>query len=240
MAFPPAFTNAWDNTAPVDTQAANLLGQNIRSLKTDIQQRHALLSGTLANQPTNMDATFGGVGYGALYFAIDTAQVFQWNGAAWVEVTGAVFPGGKASNAVPVVTSLANVDGISVTVPANALVIGSILNAHIQVYGGNTTGNNAVCGIQLFFGATFIDTFAVTGNSTKWEFDMVVLVTGAATQKVSVTANRREAGAPATFNAVSSQVFVNATEAINNTIKIKTFTNDPTLSTHNFITATWR
>lgn len=83
MAFPPAFTNVWDNTFPPDTQQANQLGLDLRNFRTDVQQRHALLSGTLANQPTNLEAGFGGVGYGTPFFATDNGQVYQWNGATW-------------------------------------------------------------------------------------------------------------------------------------------------------------
>jgi hypothetical protein len=81
------FTNLWDTTQPPDTQLANLLGQDIRSLKLDIQQRMGAQSGTLAArwnplldvQPANWT--------GVLYFATDTNQVFQWSGAAWVDIT---------------------------------------------------------------------------------------------------------------------------------------------------------
>jgi len=52
----------------------------------------SLLSGTFANRPTPeiVNATWGGAGYGLLYFSIDTKQVFQWNGVAWVDVTTSV------------------------------------------------------------------------------------------------------------------------------------------------------
>lgn len=81
------FSNFWDTTQPPDTQLANLLGQDIRSLKLDIQQRMGAQSGTLAarwnpaldTQPANWT--------GVLYFTTDTSQVFQWSGAAWVDVT---------------------------------------------------------------------------------------------------------------------------------------------------------
>lgn len=81
------FTDVWDVTTPADSQLANLLGQDIRNLKLDIQQRMGAMSGTLATrwnpatdaQPTNWT--------GVLYFTTDTNQVFQWNGAAWVDVT---------------------------------------------------------------------------------------------------------------------------------------------------------
>lgn len=86
MPFPPTFDRAWDETFPPDTQLANLLGQDIRNFKTDIRERLSLLSGTFANRPANMDAIYGGSGFGILYFATDTQQLFQWNGAAWVQI----------------------------------------------------------------------------------------------------------------------------------------------------------
>jgi hypothetical protein len=92
MPFPPTFTNVWDTTYPPDTQLANLLGQDLRNLRTDIMQRLSLLSGTLANRPTPeiVNATWGGAGFGLLYFSTDTKQIFQWNGAAWVDVTSSI------------------------------------------------------------------------------------------------------------------------------------------------------
>lgn len=93
MPFPPAFDNIWDITQPPDTQAANLLGQDIRNLKDDIMQRMSLLSGTLANRPTpeTVSAVWGGSGFGILYFSTDTQQTFQWTGVGgWVDVTGSV------------------------------------------------------------------------------------------------------------------------------------------------------
>src|SRR5271156_3253975 len=89
MEFPPVFTNVWDTTFPPDTQLANLLGQDLRNFRTDVMQRMSLLSGTLANIPTPeiVNASWGGVGYGLLFFATDTGQIFQWSGAAWGDIT---------------------------------------------------------------------------------------------------------------------------------------------------------
>lgn len=89
MPFPPTFTNVWDTTFPPDTQLANLLGQDLRNLRVDVMQRLSLLSGTLANRPTpeTVNATWGGAGFGLLYFSTDTSQIFQWGGAAWVDIT---------------------------------------------------------------------------------------------------------------------------------------------------------
>lgn len=90
--FPPNFTDVWDVTQPPDTQLANLLGQDIRNLKLDIMQRLSLLSGLYANLPTpeTVNASWGGAGYGLLYFATDTNQILQWNGTSWVDVTASI------------------------------------------------------------------------------------------------------------------------------------------------------
>jgi hypothetical protein len=110
MPFPPTFTNAWDTTFPPDTQLANLLGQDLRNVRTDVMQRLSLLSGTLANRPTpeTVNASWGGSGYGLTYFATDTLQLFQWNGAAWIQLTqsiptlGGVFISPTGALTVPV------------------------------------------------------------------------------------------------------------------------------------------
>ena len=90
MSTPPS--SLYDVTQPLDTSAANLLGADIRAAELNIQQRMACISGTLANrwnpgadaQPTNWA--------GLLYFATDTKQLFQWSGAAWVEITNTFLP----------------------------------------------------------------------------------------------------------------------------------------------------
>lgn len=88
MPFPPSFTNNWDQTFPLDTELANLIGANLRQLRVDVMQRMSLLSGTLANRPTPeiVNATWGGAGFGLIYFATDTQQIFQWNGAVWNQI----------------------------------------------------------------------------------------------------------------------------------------------------------
>jgi hypothetical protein len=94
MPFPPSFDHAWDITQPPDTQLANLLGQDIRNLKDDVMQRFSLMSGLAANKPTpeTVNATWGGVGYGILFFETDTGKIWQWSGAgpAWVDISGSI------------------------------------------------------------------------------------------------------------------------------------------------------
>lgn len=81
------YTNAWDETQPPDTQYAKLLGQDLRSLKTDIRERLSLLSGHLSDRPTPEASFTASPTGGLLFFATDTGQAFNWNGSAWIEVT---------------------------------------------------------------------------------------------------------------------------------------------------------
>jgi len=146
MPFPPTFTNVWDITQPFDTELANLLGQNIRDLKDDIMQRMSLLSGVLANRPTpeTVDATWGGSGFGILFFATDTGQVFQWNGAAWVSISVA---SAKFSDLV-VHTSInpttGTIIGSSLTIPANTMQVGSIIEVSARMSWGPDTGATTI------------------------------------------------------------------------------------------------
>lgn len=89
--------NVYDVTQPPDTQLANLLGLDLRNLALNVQQRMGLISGTFANmwnpgadaQPLNWT--------GLLYFATDTGQIFQWSGAAWVNITASfIVPSGAS------------------------------------------------------------------------------------------------------------------------------------------------
>lgn len=137
MAFPPAFDRVWDETFPPDTQAANLLGQDIRNTKIDLRQRISLISGTLANRPTP-DASWGGANFGMIYLATDTSQLFQWSGAAWVDITSslAVPTGGTGAERV--------VSSGTINVAANGntdlLAAGSVLAGfyRVNLYGVTT------------------------------------------------------------------------------------------------------
>jgi hypothetical protein len=141
MPFPPAFTDAWDITQPPDTQQANLLGQDLRNLKLDIMQRMSLLSGTTANMPTpeTVNATWGGAGYGLIFLATDTGIIWQWNGALWVNISSSFSsPLKLADTSINAFTNPnANQIGNTVTIPANTLAIGSVVNFRARIY---TTG----------------------------------------------------------------------------------------------------
>jgi hypothetical protein len=126
MAFPPAFTNVWDTTFPPDTQLANLLGQDLRNLRVDVMQRMSLLSGTLANRPTPeiVNATWGGAGFGLLFFATDTNQIFQWSGAAWTDVSSSFTRSqllNSQANLAPVVGNNTDQTVFTYNLPANTV-----------------------------------------------------------------------------------------------------------------------
>lgn len=159
MPFPPVFTNVWDTTFPPDTQAANLLGQDLRNVRTDVMQRLSLLSGTLANRPTpeTVNATWGGAGFGLLYFATDTAQIFQWNGAVWVNITTtfATTPPLFKSGAAIVHSGDLALDTIyTANVPANLLGTNGVLKGYLRFDTGSNVGSVFVAinfgGVQFF------------------------------------------------------------------------------------------
>jgi hypothetical protein len=158
MAYPPTFDHPWDITAPADTQLANLLGQDIRNLKDDVMQRFTSLAGTIANRPApeTVNATWGGSGYGLLYFSTDENKVYQWNGAAWIDVSGKIglsriptvggivlLPTGAITIPVwkaPYACTATFVhgcsgasDGSGITVNAGKLFIGDFLAANLSV-----------------------------------------------------------------------------------------------------------
>lgn len=106
------FAHVWDITQPPDTQPANLLGQDDRDIKQDTMERIAAISGLLADRPT-WEVTSPSVNWiGVLYFTTDTAQVFRWGGAAWVDVTGTV-----GSGSLPTIGGAILLPTSSLTIP---------------------------------------------------------------------------------------------------------------------------
>lgn len=82
-----AYAQPWNETFPPDTQAANLLGDDIRDFKVAIRERvQSFAAGTLGTRPTPE-----AVWIGVMYFATDTGQVFRWNGATWDDITSDFF-----------------------------------------------------------------------------------------------------------------------------------------------------
>lgn len=171
MAFPPNFTNSWDTTFPPDTELANLIGANLRQLRTDVMQRISLLSGTFVNRPTpeTINASWGGAGYGLLYFSTDTNQIFQWNGAVWNDVTSNIGGGGRFGfigvNIIPV--TVANTVAFTVMqtmlIPANTLTAGQTYYVDLS----GTMGANGAPSLvyQLFIDGVLLSSVTPTAGS---------------------------------------------------------------------------
>jgi len=160
MPFPPTFTDVWDTTQPPDTQPANQLGLDIRNLKTDIMQRMSLLSGLLSNRPTpeTVNATWGGSGYGLIYIATDTNQIYQWNGSAWVTIaSGLVIKNFIDSTLHTPVSGVLS----TVTIPGGTIGVGSIIEVIGSISHGTGPGNVDALTIGVFTNIVRV----VTGTS---------------------------------------------------------------------------
>lgn len=168
MAFPPVFNNVWDTTQPPDTQLANLLGLDIRNLKTDIMQRMSTLSGTLANRPTpeTVNAVWGGSGFGLIYLSTDTNQIFQWNGTNWVVIS----VGSGSQKFLDLVSHNLTINsagfqfGSTVTIPAGTLLAGSLVNVFVSFLFNYFSGAQPL--VSLLVGSQQMFTFPV-GNTTQ-------------------------------------------------------------------------
>lgn len=179
MPFPPTFTDTWDHTTPPDTQLANLLGQDIRNLKLDIEQRMSLQAGLLSNRPTpeTVNATWGGTGFGVIYIATDTNQTFQWNGSSWIDISQSVGPYkfyGYNFTPVTVANTVTNTALQAITIPAGALLVGRTF--YFDIDGTLNLGTNSVDLVSLSFqlGSTVIsgssDTIGLVyaGSNVPW------------------------------------------------------------------------
>lgn len=128
-----AFTNVYDATLPADTSLANALGDVIRKFKGDIAERlEAAGGGPIANRETP-EALFGNANTGILFLATDEGITYQWDGTAWNTVgVSKVF---SNTTAVTIVNPSVETDGLLISLPANILQIGSLVEmvAHISM-----------------------------------------------------------------------------------------------------------
>jgi hypothetical protein len=132
-----AFTNVFDNTQPPDTQAANLLGQDIRNFKVDIQQRVAAMSGLDANKPTfNLDAQ-PTAWNGCLYFATDTGKIYQFGGGTtWTDITSRFYQSSAFQSQVSLI-------------PGGLLNVGSRVNIMTAIQGSSGPLTVTIGGVAL-------------------------------------------------------------------------------------------
>ena len=89
-----AYTDVWDVTAPLDSQAASQGAADFRATKLDVMQRVASFgAGLLAARPTPETTGATADWTGVMYWATDTQQTFRWNGSSWDDITSSLFPG---------------------------------------------------------------------------------------------------------------------------------------------------
>lgn len=155
------FTNLWDQTFPLDSQLANLLGADCRQLRVDTQQRMAAISGLDAAKPAfgadAQPASWNGI----LFFATDTGKIYQFNNPAWTDVTASFTKGNTIYKNSTVVnhTGTTTLDTIY-TAPIPILTTTSILRISFA-WQVNVQGAGSTSMIGSIAGAAF----AVTINS---------------------------------------------------------------------------
>jgi hypothetical protein len=131
-------------------------------------QRMSLLSGVFANRPTPeiVNAIWGGVGYGLIYLSTDTSQIFQWNGAAWVDITVAIIgirpTVAFKDNTLHVHTGTATEDVVhTIPVAANSMGVGGVVRCTFSLNFGVFSASPV---IRIRFGGTLLVTYIVPGT----------------------------------------------------------------------------
>jgi hypothetical protein len=131
-----AYTDVWDVTQPLDTQAANQGAADFRATKLDVMQRIASFgAGLIANRPTPESTSASANWTGVMYWATDTQQCFMWSGTAWVNISASLPPTSAPFYSDLTVLSytgplseLMDYDGNSISIPIGILSVGSIIN----------------------------------------------------------------------------------------------------------------
>lgn len=149
-----AFIRAWDKTFPPDTQQANLLGQDIRRDKEDTAERIRAFGGGVIGSRETPEADFGNANIGALFFAEDEGKLYRWNGTTWnrILIQRNFADAGPATKA----TTGAEQDMLTVTIPANTLAVGDILEVSYAVIDPANDGG-APRQLLSFNGATVLN-----------------------------------------------------------------------------------
>jgi hypothetical protein len=173
-----AFTNIYDDTFPADTELANLIGQNLRQVRLDVQQRMAAISGLDAAKPAFASDAQPNNWNGVLFFATDSLKVYQFNNPAWTQVFSFSSPNTNVNNqTASYIAALSDANNIvtmnvatanTFTIPANATVnfpVGTAIVV-IQLGVGQVTLTAAV-------GVTF-DTSSST--TTRAQYSVTTLI----------------------------------------------------------------
>lgn len=152
------FSNTWDVTQPPDTQPANQGALDFRNLKTDVMQRMGAVCGLKSNIPA-IEAGFGSTNLGYQYFASDEGKTYQWNGSAFILV-GCNHVFSDESNAVVSLTSGNEMVINQVTIPANYVVSGMLIDVFSGMITAGQTGNVTY---RIYFGSTVLVSYTTTG-----------------------------------------------------------------------------
>lgn len=190
-----AYAHVYDISAPLDTSAANLIGQDIRFLTQDIMQRVASFgAGLLAARPTPETTSATADWTGVMYWATDTQQVFRWSGAAWVDISASIpnvaSPAYFFSSGAAIVAPVDTVENTiySGVVPANLLgaakgfkysfnfttALGGTVTVRVK-FGGSIIGSAVIVTSSLFFmEGTVLNITAGTQSDQSIRFDFNV------------------------------------------------------------------
>lgn len=150
-----AFTNVFDNTFPADTQQAKLLGDDIRKLKVDLQERMAAISGLDAAKPDFSTDTQPSAWNGLLFFATDTGTVYQFSNPNWVPVS---LSGVGTKRFVTTITNgtFTNADGhilSTLTIPAGNLNTSSLI--HVGAGAWDNDGVSGTPAVRIYVNGTY-------------------------------------------------------------------------------------
>jgi hypothetical protein len=137
------FTNIWDTTFPPDSQLANLLGQDLRSFRLDVQQRMGSISGLDASKPSFGSDAQPNNWNGVLFFAIDTGRIYQFVNPSWNDVTANVLHTSSVVKLTNQITHTGDttLDTIySLTIPALTTTSMLRISVGLNVISGTTNG----------------------------------------------------------------------------------------------------
>ena len=161
-----AFTNVYDDTYPPDTQLANLLGQDLRNFRLDVQQRMAAISGLDASKPNFAGDAQPNNWNGILFFATDTAQIYQFNNPSWTNITttflktAAFFKDGTNH----VVTTATNAYNVVLPVLVGSNVVRGRFGYTIPSLTASPSSDGIEVTISL--GGTFLSGFITAANNS--------------------------------------------------------------------------
>lgn len=130
-----AFTQAWNEAVPSDSQIASGYGPNLRDMRRDLRERVAAFDAGLIAARETPEAVFGDANKGVAFFATDEDILYRWDGAAWL-AAGAATRYFVNSNVFSVTNPAVDTDALSVTIPAGFLTPNSVLEINVRVKQG--------------------------------------------------------------------------------------------------------